>query len=64
MDQEQMNQAHPLWLPKGSIRSLLALALVGATIASAFVRPEITPGLLTLATVVVKDYFEARKNGL
>jgi hypothetical protein len=53
----------PLGLPQGSVRALLATGLVGATIASAFLRPEIAPGLLTLATVVVKDYFEARKNG-
>ena len=57
------NKDQPLWLPKGSIRALLASALIGATIASAFVHAEITAGLLTLATVVVKDYFEARKNG-
>lgn len=55
---------NPLWLPQGSVRALLALTLIGATIASAFVRPEIAAGLLTLATVVVKDYFEARKNGM
>lgn len=53
----------PLGMPKGSIRAMLAVALVGATIASAFVLPEIAAGLLTLATVVVKDYFEVRRNG-
>ena len=58
-----MDSSNPLWMPKGSIRSIIALALVAASIASAFVHPEITPGLLTLATVVVKDYFEQRKNG-
>jgi hypothetical protein len=54
------NDEHPLGLPKGSVRALLAAALVGATIASAFVHVEIAVGLLTLATVVVKDYFEVR----
>jgi len=59
-----VDSQNPLWLPQGSVRALLALALIGATIASAFARPEIAPGLLILATVVVKDYFEARKNGM
>ena len=59
-----MNGEQPLWLPQGSVRALLAMALVGATIASAFVRPEIVAGLLTLTTVVIKDYFQARQNGL
>jgi hypothetical protein len=53
----------PLGMPKGSVRAMLAVMLVGATIASAFIKPEIAPGLLTLATVVVKDYFEVRRNG-
>lgn len=57
------DKEQPLWLPKGSVRALIASALIGATIASAFVHLEIAAGLLTLATVVVKDYFEARKNG-
>ena len=39
------NKHEPLWLPKGSIRALLASALIGATIASAFVHLEIAAGL-------------------
>lgn len=56
------NADKPLGLPAGSVRALIALALVGATVASAFVHTEVAAGLLTLSTVVVKDYFEARKN--
>lgn len=46
---------HPLWLPPGSVRSLLALAVVGAYIG----------GLVTIevATLVLGFYFGARTDG-
>lgn len=59
-----LNGQNPLWMPTGSVRAIMALALVGATIASAFVMPEIAVGLLTLTTIVIKDYFRARENGM
>jgi len=52
-----------LGMPAGSVRAILAILLVGATIGSAFVLPEIAIGLLTLTTVVVKDYFGKPNNG-
>ena len=45
----------PLYLPEGSVRSVLALAIVGAFIAS------LVP--IEVATLVLGFYFAARQNG-
>ena len=55
----------PLWLPKGSIRALIAMSLIGASIYAGLVLRELgeSAGLFVMGMAVVKDYFEARKNG-
>ena len=53
----------PLWLPEGSVRALLAFVLVGSTIYALLEQGlEISAPLFILTTVVVKDYFEVRKD--
>lgn len=52
-----MNPRQPLWLPPGSVRAILALMLVTATIALAFLG-LLDPGTMaTLATAAVAFYF-------
>lgn len=50
---------HPLWLPEGSIRAILATIIV-----CAFIYVCITTGnteaLAAIAVMVVKDYFQSR----
>lgn len=53
----------PLWLPKGSVRSLLALGVVGASVAAVFVSDSAAERLLPLAGVAFVYYFEARNKG-
>lgn len=49
------NKSQPLWLPRGSVRAILAIALVAAVIVG-------TGGdvIETLATAVVAFYFGAK----
>ena len=57
-----MNQ--PLWMPEGSVRAILAIAIVSAAIAGVFLLPPEAAGLLlALAGVVTSFYFKARENG-
>lgn len=54
---------YPLWLPKGSVRALLAFLVVGAAIAAVFVLGvEKAAPLLALAGVVVERYFGSRSD--
>ena len=56
-----MNSEHPLGLPPGSVRAILALAIVGAAIAGVFLLAAEAAGLLLgLAGVVTTFYFKAR----
>lgn len=50
----------PLWMPKGSIRSILALAVVFGGVAAAFVDLEAADRLLPAAGVVFGFYFKER----
>ena len=50
----------PLFLPPGSVRALIAMAVVGAFIAVCVVTENIE-ALAVIATMVAKDYFESRK---
>jgi len=54
---------YPLWLPKGSIRGLLALIIIGSTVTLTFLEREIPDSLWTLAAAVAALYFEHRRNG-
>lgn len=50
----------PLWLPVGSIRAILAIALVASVIVLAFLGRLEARELLTLAAVAVTFYFADR----
>ena len=50
----------PLFMPPGSVRALMAMAVVGAFIAVCVVTENIE-ALAVIATMVAKDYFESRK---
>lgn len=52
-----MNSKAPLWLPYGSIRALLALALVGVTCVMALTDRITGEAFLTLVSAVVAFYF-------
>ena len=50
----------PLWMPRGSVRSILALALVGGSVAAAFIDPSAAELLLPAAGVTLGFYFKER----
>lgn len=51
----------PLWMPRGSVRAILAIALVVAFIVAVFVlNVEKIAVLSPVALIVIKDYFEGR----
>jgi len=50
----------PLFLPAGSVRALLAMAVVGAFIGLC-VKTGDTVALAAIATMIAKDYFESKK---
>lgn len=55
----------PLNLPRGSVRSILALLIVLAAIAMVFfpvANGDAATALLVLASVVARDYFAYRKD--
>lgn len=52
---------YPLWMPKGSVRALLAFVIVCAAIAAVFtIGAAEAAAILTLAGVVVERYFGSR----
>jgi NADH:ubiquinone oxidoreductase subunit 6 (subunit J) len=54
-------QELPLGLPRGSVRAILAIGIVGSAIFGVFMLPVETAGLLlALAGVVVSSYFKDR----
>jgi len=54
---ENNNNNNPLWLPKGSIRSIIALGIVSAAIVAVFKLIEVPQPLWDLALVVIGFYF-------
>ena len=64
MEDHEHPERQPLWMPKGSVRSILAIGLTGATITAALVgNMDAFQGLGPLAGAVITYYFEHRKNG-
>jgi hypothetical protein len=55
------NNLFPLWLPKGSVRALIALGVVASTILIAITQQSVPEVLGTLAGVVVTFYFKDRE---
>lgn len=52
----------PLWLPRGSVRSLLALAIVFATVYMWITGKNINEVQVTILTLILKEYFQARES--
>ena len=50
----------PLYLPSGSVRALMAMAVVGAFIAIC-VKSDNIEALAVITTMIAKDYFESKK---
>ena len=57
------DKTHPLWLPEGSVRSVIAFLVVGSLAASEFTGVSSEP-LRNLAFVVVGFYFAKRGTGV
>lgn len=60
-----MNKTEPLGLPRGSVRALLTMGLLALLAVTMFVTivpgaDEIRSGLLALAVMAVKEYFDGR----
>ena len=55
-----MTQKLPLWMPLGSIRAILALVIVIAFTGMCIITNHVE-ALGLIAVMVVKDYFEMRK---
>lgn len=51
----------PLWLPAGSVRAVLTLALLATTTAIFMVRNSAPEPIVLLTVYCVKDYFQARQ---
>ena len=51
---------NPLGLPPGSVRALMAMAVVGAFIAIC-VKSGNIEALAVIATMIAKDYFDSKK---
>jgi len=58
-----MTQGLPLWMPSGSIRAILALVIVVAFTSMCIMTNHIE-ALGLIAVMVVKDYFELRKQNI
>lgn len=58
---EEKDEKQPLWMPRGSVRAILAFMLVGATIYFTYVDATVPDVLGTLAGTAVGFYFGARK---
>lgn len=59
-----MNSKEPLGLPRGSVRAIITLGLLMASVAMVFVpvnEKEYATGLFALAGVAIRDYFQTRK---
>lgn len=54
--------ANPLWLPQGSIRSILALTMTVAGIVALFVMTDVPEWFALLLGVVIRDYFQTRQD--
>lgn len=57
-----LDKTNPLWLPPGSVRSLIALIVVGTTMAL-FVSGNAPDGLVAIAGAIIGFYFTQRAEG-
>lgn len=61
-----MNRKEPLGLPRGSVRAILTILLLVLLAVTMFVSvvpgaEDIRTGLVALATLAIKSYFDVRK---
>jgi len=54
--------SHPLYLPKGSVRALITLLVIGVTLFCYLKKIEVDEQLWMLVTTVVAFYFGSRLN--
>jgi hypothetical protein len=57
-----LNADFPLWLPKGSVRSILALGIITAVVVQVFLGIDVPEWEALLAGIVVRDYFQSRSD--
>ncbi len=57
----ESTDSRPLWMPRGSVRAILAIGIVGAAIAAALTSIS-SDALTALAGAVTVYYFEHRKD--
>ena len=55
------NRIPPLFLPYGSVRSILALSLTAAGILALFLLTDVPEWFALLLGIVIRDYFSARE---
>ena len=51
----------PLWLPEGSVRAIITLVIVAASVIAVLTGCELPEWLVAAATLVVGFYFGTRK---
>ena len=55
-----MATKQPLFLPEGSVRAILALAFIGATIVGFFVKKTLDPTFMGMSGMIIGYYFAKR----
>ena len=58
-----MSNDNPLWLPEGSVRSIIAVVLLLATLVGPYVGVGVPEAQWGLLGAVIVYYFETRRNG-
>jgi hypothetical protein len=61
VDLDEAERAHPLWLPRGSIRALITLSVAGLAWTQVFQQREIPHFLLGLLLTLIGYYFGVRR---
>lgn len=54
------NRNQPLWLPRGSVRAVLALMVVGITMTMFALNRGVPDALAAIVSVVIMAYFNER----
>jgi len=57
-----MNEKHPLWMPKGSVRAIIALGVIGGGVAMAALQFDVPEWYGLLMGVIGTYYFKVREN--
>lgn len=54
---------HPLWLPEGSVRAIIALSVAGTAMYLAATQAPVEDWFAMAFTLVISVYFEGRRAG-